>query len=139
MKLAIIASALATAAAFAPAQTGSASTTLQASNFAEEVGAQAPLGFFDPLGYMKDASQEKFDHLRWVELKHGRVSMLAFTGYVVTGKLTSMCFYLVSPSFHGQSDFRSSVVQKISCNLSHIKCLFLASVNSRRYSLPWRR
>ena len=139
MKLAIIASALATAAAFVPAQTGSASTTLQASNFAEEVGAQAPLGFFDPLGYMKDASQEKFDHLRWVELKHGRVSMLAFTGYVVTGKLTSMCFYLVSPSFHGQSDFRSSVVQKISCNLSHIKCLFLASVNSRRYSLPWRR
>ena len=86
MKLAIIASALATAAAFAPAQTGSASTTLQASNFAEEVGAQAPLGFFDPLGYMKDASQEKFDHLRWVELKHGRVSMLAFTGYLVTGE-----------------------------------------------------
>ena len=86
MKLAIIASTLATAAAFAPAQTGSASAALQASKFANEIGAQAPLGFFDPLGYMKDASQEKFDHLRWVELKHGRVSMLAFTGYVVTGE-----------------------------------------------------
>ena len=86
MKTALLATLLGSAAAFAPAQTGSASTTLQASNFAEEVGAQAPLGFFDPLGYMKDASQEKFDHLRWVELKHGRVSMLAFTGYVVTGE-----------------------------------------------------
>jgi hypothetical protein len=139
MKLAIIASTLATAAAFAPAQTGSASAALQASKFANEIGAQAPLGFWDPLKLCEDADQEKFDNLRYVELKHGRVSMLAFTGYVVTGKLTSMCFYLVSPSFHGQSDFRSSVVQKISCNLSHIKCLFLASVNSRRYSLPWRR
>ena len=122
MKLAIIASTLATAAAFAPAQTGSASAALQASKFANEIGAQVPLGFWDPLKLCEDADQEKFDHLRYVELKHGRVSMLAFAGYVVTGKLTSMCFYLVSP-----------------CNLSHIKCLFLASVNSRRYSLPWRR
>ena len=85
MKLIIAATLAASAAAFAPAQVAQTSTTAL-SAFENELGVQPPLGFFDPLGYMKDASQEKFDHLRWVELKHGRVSMLAFTGYVVTGE-----------------------------------------------------
>ena len=33
------------------------------------IGVQAPLGFFDPLGYLEDGDQERFEHLRWVELK----------------------------------------------------------------------
>lgn len=36
-----------------------------------EIGAQAPLGFFDPLGLLKDADQNRFDRLRYVETKHG--------------------------------------------------------------------
>uniref|UniRef100_A0A7S2A9F9 Uncharacterized protein n=1 Tax=Trieres chinensis TaxID=1514140 RepID=A0A7S2A9F9_TRICV len=82
MKLAIFASLIAGAAAFAPAAKPAASTALNA--FDKELGAQMPLGFWDPLGYMKDADQEYFDHLRYVELKHGRVAMLAVVGYLTT-------------------------------------------------------
>merc|ERR1719384_2547141 len=53
-------------------------------DFSGEIGALPPIGFLDPLGLVKEKSQEEFDRLRWVELKHGRVSMLAFIGYVIT-------------------------------------------------------
>eukprot|EP00565_Helicotheca_tamesis_P007875 CAMPEP_0185723182 /NCGR_PEP_ID=MMETSP1171-20130828/108_1 /TAXON_ID=374046 /ORGANISM="Helicotheca tamensis, Strain CCMP826" /LENGTH=208 /DNA_ID=CAMNT_0028390849 /DNA_START=18 /DNA_END=644 /DNA_ORIENTATION=+ len=82
MKL-IIAALLATsAAAFAPAKVAKTSTALNA--FEEELGAQPPLGFFDPLGMLDDADQERFDRLRYVELKHGRICQLAFLGQIVT-------------------------------------------------------
>lgn len=51
-----------------------------------EIGAQPPLGFFDPIGLLKDADQERFDTLRKTELKHGRISMLAVLGHIVTSK-----------------------------------------------------
>merc|ERR1712125_268312 len=70
------------AAAFAPVQTGKASTAMGA--FESELGSQPPLGFWDPLGLLDDADQEKFDRLRYVEIKHGRISMLAFLGQIVT-------------------------------------------------------
>merc|ERR1712238_494205 len=41
-------------------------------------------GFWDPLNLLDGADQEKFDRLRYVELKHGRISMLAFLGQIVT-------------------------------------------------------
>jgi hypothetical protein len=31
-----------------------------------------------------DGNKENFDRLRWVELKHGRIAMLAVVGYLVT-------------------------------------------------------
>lgn len=52
----------------------------------QEVGAQPPLGFFDPLGLLKDADQARFDRLRYVETKHGRIAMLAVLGHIVTSK-----------------------------------------------------
>jgi hypothetical protein len=82
MKLAAFAALMGSAAAFAPAQTGKASTAINA--FEGELGAQAPLGFFDPLGLLDDADQERFDRLRYVEIKHGRVCQLAFLGQIVT-------------------------------------------------------
>ena len=82
MKSAIIASLIAGAAAFAPAQTGKTTTSLAA--FENELGAQPPLGFFDPLGLLDDADQERFDRLRYVELKHGRICQLAFLGQITT-------------------------------------------------------
>ena len=54
------------------------------SQFRNSLGAQPPLGFWDPLGLLKDADQERFDRLRYVELKHGRISMLAVLGHLVT-------------------------------------------------------
>ena len=38
----------------------------------------------DPLGLLKDADQERFDRLRYVEVKHGRIAQLAFLGQIVT-------------------------------------------------------
>ena len=82
MKVAAFAALMGSAAAFAPASTGQASTALNA--FESELGAQAPLGFFDPLGMLDDADQERFDRLRYVEVKHGRICQLAFLGQIVT-------------------------------------------------------
>merc|ERR1712176_1187263 len=47
------------------------------------LGAQPPLGVWDPLG-MIDGDEEKFDRLRYVELKHGRICMLGFLGQITT-------------------------------------------------------
>jgi len=53
-------------------------------SFESEIGAQPPLGFFDPLGLLNEADQERFDRLRYVEVKHGRICMLAVLGHIVT-------------------------------------------------------
>jgi hypothetical protein len=82
MKTAILASLIASAAAFAPSKQAAGSTALKA--FEKELGAQEPLGFFDPLGLVTDGDKAKFDRLRYVELKHGRICQLAFLGQIVT-------------------------------------------------------
>jgi Chlorophyll A-B binding protein len=106
MKSVVIASLLASAAAFAPAKQAAKSTAVFAKQaaktpvkagkkavkpvavatlpFEDELGAQAPLGFYDPFGQLNGESQERFDRLRYVEIKHGRICMLAFLGQVVT-------------------------------------------------------
>merc|ERR1711988_1938126 len=43
----------------------------------------APLGFWDPLGFSEDAAEGKIRFYREVELKHGRVAMLAALGFLV--------------------------------------------------------
>jgi Chlorophyll A-B binding protein len=84
MKLAILASLLAGAAAFAPAsQQKSAGASVRMAAFEEDIGALLPLGFYDPLGLVADGDQAKFDRLRLVEVKHGRIAMLAVVGYLV--------------------------------------------------------
>ena len=84
MKLTVLASLFDSAAAFAPAMQ-KASTTSMASAFEGEFDAQAPLGFFDPFGLLSgDAEADRFDRLRYVELKHGRICMLAFLGQITT-------------------------------------------------------
>merc|ERR1712216_1065585 len=58
--------------------------------FENELGVQAPVGFWDPAGLSSDGSTENFARRRQTELKHGRVSMLATMGYMtpeITGKL----------------------------------------------------
>jgi hypothetical protein len=79
----------ASASAFAPAsQQGSRTITSLSggvSPYANEVGAMAPLGFFDPLNLCGETCpRETFDLLRTIELKHGRVAMLAIVGYLTT-------------------------------------------------------
>jgi hypothetical protein len=57
--------------------------------FESEFGVQAPVGFWDPVGFTKDGDEKSFNRRREVEIKHGRVSMLATMGYItpeVSGK-----------------------------------------------------
>eukprot|EP00913_Durusdinium_trenchii_P006844 g6435.t1 len=51
--------------------------------FENELGVQAPVGFFDPFGLTKDGDVEAFKRRRATELKNGRVAMLATMGYIV--------------------------------------------------------
>merc|ERR1712203_1067062 len=50
--------------------------------FESELGVQAPVGFWDPVGFCNDGDSAKFKRRRATELKHGRVSMLACMGYI---------------------------------------------------------
>jgi len=51
-------------------------------NPAEQLGATAPLGYFDPLGICKVGDEDTFRSMRSAELKHGRVAMMASVGAV---------------------------------------------------------
>ena len=51
--------------------------------FENELGVQPPLGFWDPAGLSADGDAREFYRRRVVEIKHGRVAMLACTGYIV--------------------------------------------------------
>jgi len=46
-------------------------------------GITAPLGFFDPAGFLTDKTEGKVRFYREVELKHGRLGMLAALGFLI--------------------------------------------------------
>eukprot|EP01036_Dinobryon_divergens_P025871 gene25871-34460_t len=74
----------ATAVAFTNVQRAVRSSSVLKMGFETEIGAQPPLGFWDPLGLLKDADEARFKRLREVETKHGRIAMLAILGHLVT-------------------------------------------------------
>eukprot|EP00568_Trieres_chinensis_P005199 CAMPEP_0183303220 /NCGR_PEP_ID=MMETSP0160_2-20130417/8739_1 /TAXON_ID=2839 ORGANISM="Odontella Sinensis, Strain Grunow 1884" /NCGR_SAMPLE_ID=MMETSP0160_2 /ASSEMBLY_ACC=CAM_ASM_000250 /LENGTH=207 /DNA_ID=CAMNT_0025466101 /DNA_START=84 /DNA_END=707 /DNA_ORIENTATION=+ len=83
MKVAATLLALAgSAAAFAPAQFGRASTSVGLS-LDDMPGATAPFPKFDPLNLATLGSESTLAWFRAAELKHSRVAMLATTGYLV--------------------------------------------------------
>merc|ERR1719245_1876161 len=66
--------------------------------FESELGVQAPVGFWDPVGFTKDGDAADFTRRRATEIKHGRISMLATMGYI-TPELTGKWPGYLSPSF----------------------------------------
>ena len=67
--------------------------------FENELGVQAPVGFWDPAGLSSDGSVENFKRRRQTELKHGRISMLATMGYItpeITGNSLATCLLLLA-------------------------------------------
>merc|ERR1719389_189624 len=84
-RLVLVSLALASASAFmgAPVAHHAARSSALTMSYQNEVGAQRPLGFWDPLSLVENADQERFDKLRFTEIKHGRISMLAVVGYLI--------------------------------------------------------
>ena len=81
MKLAVLAAAVGSAAAFAPVQQGRVATAVN--SYENELGVLDPVGYWDPCGLAKNIDQDTFDQYRAAELKHGRVAQLAVIGYIV--------------------------------------------------------
>ena len=64
-------------------------------------GIAEPLGFFDPIGFTRDATEGRIRFYREVELKHGRVAMLAALGFPIAEQF--------HPLFGGEVDVPSYV------------------------------
>eukprot|EP00563_Minutocellus_polymorphus_P000582 CAMPEP_0181039112 /NCGR_PEP_ID=MMETSP1070-20121207/10292_1 /TAXON_ID=265543 /ORGANISM="Minutocellus polymorphus, Strain NH13" /LENGTH=210 /DNA_ID=CAMNT_0023116935 /DNA_START=11 /DNA_END=643 /DNA_ORIENTATION=+ len=93
MKFILAALFAGSAAAFAPAQTGQASTALNAAaDYESYPGVLAPVGFFDPFGLSDKADPALFKKYREAELTHGRVAMLATIGFLVGEKVEGSSF-----------------------------------------------
>ena len=52
----------------------------------KQIGSSAPFGFFDPAGFSSSITEDQFKLYQEAEIKHGRVSMIAFLG-IVFGEL----------------------------------------------------
>jgi hypothetical protein len=52
-------------------------------NVKDMAGITEPMGFWDPIGFTDEATEGKIRFYREVELKHGRVGMLAALGFLV--------------------------------------------------------
>merc|ERR1719409_286893 len=50
--------------------------------FENELGVQPPVGYWDPAGLAADGDMASFNRRRGIELKHGRISMIACIGYI---------------------------------------------------------
>jgi len=93
MRSMVIALTLALGAAFVPdirpsaprssARTAYPPTGDAPANVKDMPGILPPVGFFDPLGLSTNASPEQILWFRACELKHGRIAMLATTGFLV--------------------------------------------------------
>jgi hypothetical protein len=80
------------AAAFAPSTPSIKSSALKAAYADNLVGALAPVGFFDPLGFAAKADDATLKRYREAELTHGRVAMLAVVGFLVGEKVEGSSF-----------------------------------------------
>ena len=92
MKLAILSTLLASASAFAPSTSVSNSKTVLAESKAdlEAIAKKSNpvLGFYDPLNladkeFWGKGNEATIGFLRQSEIKHGRIAMFAFVGYIV--------------------------------------------------------
>jgi len=84
MKFVILASTLGAAAAFAPNSLKASDSALSMSDFRSPDGLgvdPGPLDLWDPVGFVDDV--DSFARRRAVEIKHGRISMIAFLGMMI--------------------------------------------------------
>ena len=100
--------------------------------FENELGVQAPTGFWDPAGFTADGSVENFKRRRQTELKHGRISMLATMGYITpeTCSALEVLFDLLCRNWFYILMMNDDVNIMVRCICTHI----LISIYSYFYS-----
>merc|ERR1719261_820241 len=85
-------------APLAPAR-GSVSTVQMSAITPGDIGTTKPLGVYDPLGLMTK-NPEKYRRFQELEIKHGRIAMLAVLHVIVSGagyRWAGYCSYLSFP------------------------------------------
>ena len=75
----------------------------------KELGACEPLGYWDPFGMMAFQDEEKFRRNRELELKHGRICMVATIGILVPDLIGRFPGYLSPSASLKFSDVPSSI------------------------------
>ncbi len=91
MKLALLSSLVAGASAFSAPSSPASNTALSAGKADLEalaVKANPKVGFYDPMGladqdFWGKGNEKTIAFLRQSEIKHGRIAMFAFVGYIV--------------------------------------------------------
>merc|ERR1712107_364667 len=87
-------------------------------------GVSAPMGYWDPAGLLKDADDNKINYFRELEIKNGRVAMLAALGYLVAEKWHPFYMGEETGAFSGLKAFLSPEGQYGSTGTPLIKSKF---------------
>jgi hypothetical protein len=117
MKLAVFSTLFAGAAAFAPSTPASSSqttSTLAAGKADLEALAQKAnpaLGFYDPLAlaekdFWGKGNEATIGFLRQSEIKHGRIAMFAFVGYIVQSNFVFPWAQTLAGGLHPSAELR---------------------------------
>ena len=94
-------------------------------------GISAPLGFFDPAGFSDGATEGRIKFYREVELKHGRVAMLAALGFPLAETF--------HPLFGGEIDVPSYGARG-RCSFGNLPMSLIACIPCLRHpQLPFRK
>eukprot|EP00986_Skeletonema_menzelii_P020110 scaffold30208_cov194-Skeletonema_menzelii.AAC.1 len=151
MKCAAILALAGSAAAFAPTQQATRmSTSMDAVtaaqkdffglkvevDFSKELGVQAPLGLWDPLGLLKGSEDyENFNDLREKEIKHGRVAMLAVVGYLTTA--AGIRFPGAEDIPAGIASWEALLSTKDGMNVLYQMAMFFVAAEIANREAPW--
>jgi hypothetical protein len=114
MKLLVLSSILTGAVAFAPSASSPSSTSLAAGTADLESLAKKlnpTLGFYDPLNlaekdFWGKGNEATIGFLRQSEIKHGRIAMFAFVGYIVQSNFVFPWAQTLSGAMHPSADLR---------------------------------
>jgi len=114
MKLAILSTLLAGASAFAPTKSASGTSSLSATKADLEVLAKKcnpTIGFYDPLSladkdFWGKGNEATIGFLRQAEIKHGRIAMFAFVGYIVQSNFVFPWAQTLAGAPHPSADLR---------------------------------
>ena len=82
--------------------------------FENELGVQAPVGFWDPVGFTADGDVAAFKRRRSVELKHGRISMMA-----TMGDLDALLIHVCEDATEAKTKNATNTFPKTDPNFKH--------------------